>query len=907
MARLFNHALLLKARLDLNLTQEQAAAAVHVDVRTYRRYESGAVNAPAGFSVRSPTRRRMLSRLAIEFGISEVDLLIDSEQPRPLPAQRPPRPTPVRPLPAGGVGAAGPAAEDPDVAALATTAWHPLHLHTLQRARHFAGRADVLDLLIRWVGETPPHHRVVALRGVGGMGKTAVADRFVSSLGEDPRPGGLLVWSFYEDLRSESFLTQAADYFGVGGAGSHSGDRFEQLLGALRLGPPHLLVLDGLETIQAQGGGGRALGEVQDPFVRRLLWAAARGLGNTRILVTSRFELTDLAAWEGSGLLTLQLGELAPGEALQVLERWGIRRGAEQLLEQTGGHPLSVAMMGSYVGALLGGDARRLEPVLLDQAARDDLHARRLAAVLAAYARALATEERDLLARLAAFPVGVTEEALLELGRAGGALAGSLAGWSRLQLRQGLARLERLGLVFASREPPERYMTHPFVRQYFQGLLQAPTEAAAVADGETTVVPLERQTNDLSRDRGQRDAYEALLGRMLAAGHVREAYDIYARSLGGFGQLALRLGEMRRGQRIVRAFAQAAGAAGAAEVDPRRLPVRLPPAARAVLTYDLGLYSGALGELEFACRCYQAFGELGEALGEPAIQATSLRTLAYTERLRGRLTLAHACIERSLALSAAASLAGHADHLARGQALRAAILCDRGETAAADELFAGLRASGEQTLARRGLWEAELHLMLGRYEAACDLAHSVLDECRQLRWAGHVAHAHTVLGLGVLAAQGDTREALGHLGRARRWVQLSGEVEMALRCLELAARIALARKRPSETVAEARAGVELAERYGFGLWRTRLACLAVQGELLRRPAAAVERAEEALRQLGQEDVWGRADLLHWGGLARARSGDRDGARRLLAEAAVLRQQLRHPETAATRSALAVDG
>ncbi|KYF67174.1 hypothetical protein BE04_38945, partial [Sorangium cellulosum] len=57
----FNHALLLRARLDLDLTQEQVAASIGVDVRTYRRYESGAVNDPRlGFSVRSSSRRRIL-------------------------------------------------------------------------------------------------------------------------------------------------------------------------------------------------------------------------------------------------------------------------------------------------------------------------------------------------------------------------------------------------------------------------------------------------------------------------------------------------------------------------------------------------------------------------------------------------------------------------------------------------------------------------------------------------------------------------------------------------------------------------------------------------------------------------------------------------------------------------------
>ncbi|HYO70331.1 MAG TPA: helix-turn-helix transcriptional regulator [Archangium sp.] len=85
----FHHALLLQARLDLNLTQEQAAAAVGVDVRTYRRYESGAVNdVPGGFSVRHPTRRKMIQRLAAEFGLAEADLLVDDSQAAPPPASR---------------------------------------------------------------------------------------------------------------------------------------------------------------------------------------------------------------------------------------------------------------------------------------------------------------------------------------------------------------------------------------------------------------------------------------------------------------------------------------------------------------------------------------------------------------------------------------------------------------------------------------------------------------------------------------------------------------------------------------------------------------------------------------------------------------------------------------------------
>ena len=57
---------------------------------------------------------------------------------------------------------------------------------------------------------------MIALLGVGGAGKTAIAERFLRGLGDAPRPGGVLVWSFYDDPRTEAFLDQAAAYFAPG-------------------------------------------------------------------------------------------------------------------------------------------------------------------------------------------------------------------------------------------------------------------------------------------------------------------------------------------------------------------------------------------------------------------------------------------------------------------------------------------------------------------------------------------------------------------------------------------------------------------------------------------------------------------------------------------------------------------
>jgi len=71
----FNHELLVRARTELGLTQEEVARGAGVDVRTYRRYESGEVNQSGGFGVRTPSRRRLLDSLCRELGLAEEELV----------------------------------------------------------------------------------------------------------------------------------------------------------------------------------------------------------------------------------------------------------------------------------------------------------------------------------------------------------------------------------------------------------------------------------------------------------------------------------------------------------------------------------------------------------------------------------------------------------------------------------------------------------------------------------------------------------------------------------------------------------------------------------------------------------------------------------------------------------------
>ncbi len=847
MARFLDSELLRRVRVELGLTQEQAAERLGITARSYRRYESGAVNDPrAGFVVRHANRGRVLDRICAEFGLNEEALLRE-----PASASK----------------------------------WRPRRVHPLPHARHFVGRETLQRELAAWLANASPV-RVTALVAIGGTGKTTLLERVLEDVEAGER--GVFVWSFYEDPRVDAFVREASAYFGK----SAGIEPLSEVLGA---GPPHVLALDGLEVAQADGRGARARGELEDASLRRLLVSVASGLGGTRALITSRFPLVDLASWEGTAVRSLRLDDLTRSESIELLERWGVEGTKEQrerLAGRLGGHALSLAVAGSYAAAYLDGDPGALETLDLDAAAEDEPLARRLAAMIEQYARALSPAERDLMARLAAFPEGASLATIEALARAGGDLAGSLPTGSAL--RRIVGRLERLGLVTRGREV---LLVHPFVRDRFLGRLGVAAESVHRVESGRLEEALRGQPDaarTAAADPEHADRSEALLLAALRAGLVVEAFGIYVRTLGGFPQLGLRSGDMARGARLASAFAPAR--------DPETLDRRLPAELRAAAAYDWGLYAGALGDLSLAERCYLAFERFAcEAHGEAAFAELALaaRTRAYVARLRGDVRGALELIRRSVAL---AEENGLDEHLVRSLGLEASIRHDLGDVAGADERFARVRGLEGEPEARRALWEGEHAHALGRLDVARAIAERASEVCERLGWEGHVAHARTLLGL--LALEGrapDASAAREHLARARRWCDLSGEVEVVLRARVLAARLALVDGELATADEEATRGLRLARSSGFRLAEGRLGVLASEIALRRGDAArALALAEGVLASPAERgDAWASADAAHVAGMA----SRGEAARAHLARAVRERENLGHPGTGDSRAAL----
>lgn len=806
--------------------------------------------------------------------------------------------------------------EHPSVSTLASTlrhTWKPLFAHALEPAKHFQGRQALVTELGVWLDDPDSPVRVFALCAAGGTGKTALVEYVLTAWRRkhersgNPLPGGLLVWSFYESERIEDFLATACSYF-LGEAGQVGG-RFERLIAELQRGDPHLVVLDGFETVQSSGAVGRAQGEIEDRQLKRLISLVASGfLGRTRLLVTSRFvlsELRDLA--DPERYKEERLEDLDPSAARGLLRAWKVNGDdstLDKLTDRVGRHALSVRVLGAYLAQVGNGD-----PTVgltldlgdaLNEASEGDAKAAKLARLITHYAKAMKPDERELMTRLSLFPRGVAVDILVTLIGAGGQVAGRLVGSNQPRLLGLLERLVEQGLAFGYGALSRRiYTAHPFLRDTFRALAGVPVEEMHEVVRSKLAPTLSAQPGKPPRTPEMLDRYETLIEYTRLAGKAEEACKLYWEGMGSYKNLGDRLGENARGVRLLSGFAS--------DGDPIHCLEILPARWRSLIVNDWGLFAQSLGDLPLAGRCLAVAININRQQNTAKNLSIVLQNATELEQLRGHLPQSVAYARESLDWARQAKVSSEIED---SHAYLAWSLALAGEVKSAVTHFAtAARLEGELLYSIRGIMEAEFRRLRGDLVGSRERCLNNLQICEDNGWARHVARIHTLLGRLVLHE--DPNEARRHLGFARGWTQRSGDMEVLLRAHLLASEIALAMKDPRESLDEAEGGRVQADALGFGLYAIDLRLAAARAHLMRGDYNdALRYAQQALDRAMHPNcgyAWGQADAEHLIGLALRNLNERELARARFLAAESIRKRIRHPGAAESQRAAKLAG
>lgn len=225
----------------------------------------------------------------------------------------------------------------------------------------FYGRQQEINTLTGWIESD--RCRLIALLGMGGIGKTALSVKLAYQLQNQ------FDWVIWRSLRNaplpEELLTDLLELLQPGPSlalPTTADKQITALLACLRQ-KRCLLVLDNAESVLQSGGMAGKLRKGYDAY-GDLWWRLGESLHQSCVVLTSREKPDAIATLEGDTLMvrTFPLAGLEGEEAMALLQAKGLRgsdRQQQRLIQRYSGNPLALKIVATSIRDLFDGEVER--------------------------------------------------------------------------------------------------------------------------------------------------------------------------------------------------------------------------------------------------------------------------------------------------------------------------------------------------------------------------------------------------------------------------------------------------------------------------------------------------------------------------------------------------------------------
>jgi tetratricopeptide (TPR) repeat protein len=657
------------------------------------------------------------------------------------------------------------------------------------------GREDELRLLdAAWATRTT---NIVCLVAQGGVGKTALVNRWLRQIGDDNYRGAARVfgWSFYsqgtredQEAEADTCISKALEWFKdpdpVPTNPWDRGVRLAQLARRERC----LLILDGLEPLQYPPGdmGGR----LKDQGLQGLLRELARynpGL----CIITSRLPVADLREFTHDPanpdaplptVVMKDLDTLSLAAGRQLLEYLGLKGESGELERAAGefrGHAFALILLGTYLKKIYRGDVLQRDKIkVLTREPERGPHAWRM---LAAYERWFRGQrEGEILALLGLFdrPAPVSALTAITAPPAIPGLTKRLQRLSREDWRFAEHKLRDARLL----EPeaphnPNILDCHPLVREYFGERLQQQYPESWQAGHSRLYEYYKNLAPDLPETlEAMAPLYAAVTHGCRAGRHMEALGEVFWQRI------------YRRDKHFSRITLGALAADLAALSAFFELPWETPEASldakvQAFLFNEVGLRLWGLGRVKKAQESFQAGLERRIAQEDWNEAAKVAQNFANLTGVQGDLFQAEAIAHQGLSL---AKRSGEKVEIMDSQCALAFVRHQRGAEQEAGALFRQAEAMQKELQPQnpylysfRGYQFCDLLLDQGEYQVVLTRTGITLAIAEKNKWLRTIGLDHLSLGRACLAqwlkeGEGDLAQAAEHFNKAVDFLRRGG-------------------------------------------------------------------------------------------------------------------------------------